>query len=212
MKNCPHCDEDISDTFISKDEVEDVSGLKKALASEREGARQANRELAQLRDKHAASSFDSEEVKKQRDTLTKQLDDLKASGELNSGNLTKQLDELKATNAALAEEATNGKIAIAIVKTKGNPKLLMPHVRKMMDEDSALSYDEAAQKAKAEFSMEVGAYKASEQSGTGSDPGRSDVGRASFNQTPTRRSQMTDRQKVDHQKQFGLDSLLNIPE
>ena len=231
MINCPHCDESIADevkaeiekNYTANDEVEDVSGLKTALEKTREEKKELKAKKAKLEDELATAKVLIEDATlKLRDADPQLRTELNAAKEQLATMVSKsefdslktQLDESTATTTQLRDEATQGRIATAVAKAGGNLAMLSPMIKSEMLKNPELDLGEhlATLKTDSEF---AGAFKASEHSGGGSDPGKgNDVtfGRSLSATASLRRSTMTDRQKVDHQKQYGLDSLLSLPE
>jgi hypothetical protein len=127
-----------------------------------------------------------------------------------------------------------------VSKAGGNVELLRPHVRShlKLDPDTldmvVLDNDRQTPKVDADGNPAkleslisemrksdtfASAFKATEQSGGGSDPG-GDGGSGSQGKpggTPVKteglkRSEMSERQKIDYQNEYGLDALLDLPE
>lgn len=207
--NCPHCDGDIT---------EHTAGLRSALQTEREAARtnakkakKANGLIDELRESAGVETPEE---------LTDFVKTAQAGEEIDKLNnqvadLTKQVDELSVTNAKLQDDAEIGKISAAITNARGNVKMLMPHVRQALKDDPNMDVESFVASMRADDAF-AGAFAATDMSGSGSEPqkggdGPSTLGRG-MHSKPLRRSTMTDREKVDYQKQYGLDALLDLPQ
>lgn len=231
-------------------EVEDVSGLKSALEKERENARKNAREKKALEEKYGALDIEEFNRLKdaEKDAETAQLeaagewDKIKeqmvkehakqiADKDKEIDRLTGQIRHITVESAATAALADAG----------GNVELLKPHLMgrvKLNTDDftvQVLEADGVTPKVDAQGNpvtidalvsemrdsdIFASGFKATEQSGSGSEPtsgggdqlpGKQNGGTPPVGQTKPR-SQMTDREKVDFQKEHGLDALLALPE
>ena len=216
--NCPHCDEDISDV---------IAGLKSALDKTREEKREEHNKAATLKDELATAKVlledatlklrdadhgTSEALQLEINALTEQLATMvsKSDFDAQTANLATTTTEL---NESLVRETQN-KVIASINKAGGNVAMLTPMLEKELALNPELDTDARIQELRTDDGFRA-AFKASDHSGSGADPGKgNDVtfGRSLSATTSLRRSTMTDRQKVDHQKQYGLDSLLSLPE
>lgn len=228
---------------------DDIQGLKKALAEEREAAKKAQRALKAAQDASAGIDKEKYEELVEKERKAEEAAALKAGEfeKLKEQMLAKHKEALEAKDNEIAryrsrvEDLTVEAAVVAEVsKAGGNVELLRPHVRSFvkLDPDTldmvVLDNDKSTPKVDAEgkpAKLEslisemrksdtfASAFKATEQSGGGSDPG-GDGGSGSTGKTGgtplktegLKRSTMTERQKVDFQKEHGLDALLELPE
>jgi len=134
--------------YVSKDKVEDVSGLKSALHKERDNARTAARRARELEDQFGG--FDPEELTTLRNEKAKAEEDRKMkAGEwdlLKKQMNEKQAAELEARDSkinslrkAYDNQLIDSAVVTAIAESKGNATLLKPHVAahvKVVQEES----------------------------------------------------------------------------
>jgi hypothetical protein len=139
---------------------------------------------------------------------------------------------------ALSHEKVEKAAVEAISKAGGNVELLKPHILarvKLNDEDFSLSVTESDGTPKVDgegkpVSLEVmvsemrdqdtfkGAFAGTTQSGSGSEPAKDGKATANANggkpiqAEGLRRGTMTERQKIDFERQYGLDALLELPQ
>lgn len=237
--------------FVREDDIEgdaeNVKGLKSALQKEREANKRIQKQLKSFEDKLA--NVDLEEYEKLREQQLEQEElDAQRKGEWEklkaqmAEKHQKALDEQKAEAQKLRDRVqeltVDNAVQEAIIKGKGNPRLLKPLVSQhaqldpdtlelvVVEPDGTPKVDGSGNPAtlddvisemrdNPEFS---GAFAATTQSGSGSDPQTG--GDASGNNsggTPSkwegkRRSEMSDREKVDAQKELGIDKYLEIPD
>lgn len=187
---------ELSDTF------EDVSGLKSALAKERK-SHQDEKHARKSAEGKLAIAGDAEALAEKDAEIEKLKSDHAAEVESRD-------TEIK----TLKDTALTGKIASAVSKAGGNVDLLTPHLRAALAENPDLDIDEHVEGMKGDETFS-GAFKATSHSGGGGDPSHgneSTFGKSRLHAMPMRRSEMTDRQKVDYQKQHGLDALLSLPQ
>lgn len=191
---CAHCGENID---------EQVGGLKNALGVERDARKTAERKLKEFReagdiDEMKASIADGEEKNRQ---LLEQVKTLEA-----------ELETTKTELGTKSEEILDGKIGTAVAQANGNLALLRPAIREQLQKNPDANIEEMVAGMKTDDTF-ASAFKATTHSGGGSFPGegggrKESGGGAKY---PTRRSQFTERQKVDFQNEFGLDALLDLP-
>jgi len=125
--------------YVPKDKVEDVSGLKSALAKERENAKNASRTARELQEKYAG--FDADELNELRAEREKAEEErAKKAGEWDKlkgqmvekhaaevADLNKKITDL--TNA-YDSQLIESDVVTAISAEKGNITLLSPHVKR----------------------------------------------------------------------------------
>ena len=234
--------------FVSADGVEDVGGLKSALNKTRDEKRESARKLKALQDKYAGVDLeeferlvgletDAETAKlaaagewdKIKEQMTTQHSAEKADWAKEKARLTGQIETIQ----------IDSKVTEAISKAGGNVKLLKRIVRARLQlntddfSTTVLDSDEKTPKVDGDGNPVTidalisemrksddyaGAFKASEHSGGGADPGKAgdggqggNGGMPKVNQGDLRRGTMSDKQKVDFQKAHGLDALLDLP-
>ena len=228
---------------------DDVKGLKKALEAEREAARKAQRQLKQAQEASSGIDKDKYEELLKKEQEAEEAAALKAGEfeKLKEQMLSKHKEALAAKENEIAryrskvEELTiEAAVVNEVARAGGNVELLRPHVRShlKLDPDTlemvVLDNDRQTPKvdgdgkpAKLESLISemrksdifASAFKATEQSGGGSDPG-GDGGSGSTGKTGgtplkkegLKRSTMSDREKIDFQKEHGLDALMNLPD
>lgn len=222
---CPHCNESIADEiaeaeaalekkFEGWESAEDIQGLKAALATEREAARKAQRQVKQL--------------KENAEGLTKEkfdeLEQIARDGETKNASLLEENKTLKQERddavqnfGAAKTTIRDGMIATAVAAAGGNLALLKPALAADLDENATaeqITERVAAMRQDADFQS---AFKATTHSGSGSQPGttggQQHGGHAGVGwKGKTNRSQFSEREKVDAQKELGLDGYMQIPE
>ena len=234
--------------FTSTADLEDTAGLKSALTKTRDEKREAGRKYKALQEKFAGFDLDEYEKLKGQETDAEtakleaagEWDKIKdqmvsqhatetASDKKENARLTKQIEKLQ----------IDSKVTEAITKAGGNVALLKRIVRSrlqlntedfsttVLDDDektpkvdgdgNPVSIDDLISEMRKSDTY-AGAFKASKQSGSGSDPGKGgdggtggSGGKPIVNAGDLRRSTMTDKQKVDFQKEHGLNALLDLP-
>lgn len=233
--------------FVAADDVEDTAGLKSALAKTRDEKRELARKLKSTSEKYAGidldefdklklAETDAETAKlaaagewdKIKDQMTTQHTAAIAAKDTEIARLTGQLERVQ----------VDSKVVEAISKAGGNVELLKPHVRQRVhlntDDFTTTVLDDDGKTPKVDgdgnpVTMDAlisemrksdtyaGAFKASDQSGSGSDPGKGGDGPTGANggmpkiSGDLRRSTMSEKDKVDFQKEHGLDALLDLP-
>lgn len=229
---------------------DDIQGLKKALQEERDAARKFQRQLKQAQEASSGIDKEKYEELLQKEQEAEEAAALKAGEfeKLKEQMLAKHREEIdkwksevKRRDSRIEDLTIETAVVNELSKAGGNVELLRPHVRKhlkldnetlemvVLDNDgSTPKVDGEGKPAKLESLISemrksdtfASAFKATEQSGGGSDPG-GDGGSGSTGNaggTPKlkteglKRSTMTDRQKIDFQNEYGLDALLDLPE
>jgi hypothetical protein len=236
------------DGFVPADDIEDTSGLKSALTKTREEKREAARQLKLLREKFAGFDIEEYEKLKaaETDAETAKLeaagewDKIKAQM-INQHNeeLARRENEISRYKSQLETVQVDAKVVEAISKAGGNVELLKPHVKSRLQLNTddftttVLDFDGTTPKVDGDGNpvtidtlisemrksdTYASAFKASDQSGSGSDPGKasdgpsgSNGGMPKLNAGDLRRGTMSDKQKVDFQTEHGLDALLDLP-
>lgn len=229
---------------------DDIQGLKKALQEERDAARKFQRQLKQAQDASAGIDKDKYEELLKKEADAEEAAALKAGEfeKLKEQMISKHREEIDKWKGEVTRRDTRIEeltIESAVVnelsKAGGNVELLRPHVRGHLKLDSdtldmvVLDNDGSTPKVDGEgkpATLEslisemrksdtfASAFKATEQSGGGSDPGGDGSSGSTGNAGGTpklkteglKRSEMTDRQKIDFQNEHGLDALLELPE
>ena len=234
--------------LISADDVEDTAGLKSALAKTRDEKRELARKLKNTSEKYAGLDLDEYESLKgaSADAETAKLEAAgewdKIKGQMitqHAAELQKERDENARLTRQLETVQVDSKVVSAISKAQGNVELLTPHVRSRLqlntDDFTVTVLDSDGKTPKVDgdgnpvtidalvsemrkSDTYAGAFKASDQSGSGSDPGKagdggtgSNGGMPKVNAGDLRRGTMTDKQKNEFQKEHGLDALLDLP-
>lgn len=230
---------------------DDVKGLKKALEAEREAARKAARQLKQAQEASSGIDKDKYEELLQKEQDAEEAAALKAGEfeklkeqmlKKHREDLDKLRNEVTRRDTRIEELTIETAVVNELSKANGNVELLRPHVRKhlkldaetlemvVLDNDgSTPKVDGEGKPAKLDSLISemrksdtfASAFKATEQSGSGSDPG-GDGGSGSTGNTGgtppklktegLKRSEMSDRQKIDFQNEHGLDALLDLPD
>lgn len=194
---CAHCGEDIS---------EQVAGLKNTARSERETRKELERELKELKAKNAGADIDEMQASI-------------ADGEAKNAALLEEVKQLKQErDDALGERDTaktqirDGQIATAVAEAGGNLALLKPALRESLGDDATpeqIAEKVAAMRNDDQFGA---AFKATTHSGSGSLPDtQGGQMKTVGSKYPARRSEFTERQKVDYQNEHGLDAYMDIP-
>lgn len=234
------------DGFVPEDQLEDTSGLKSALAKEREAARKAAQKVKALESK--LSGIDPDKYQELLDKeQTAEQQKLEQAGEwdkikeqmvaAHASELAAKDNDIERLTSQLETVQIDSKVVEAISKAGGNVELLKPHVRSRLqlntDDFSTTILDSDGKTPKVDgdgnpvtidtlisemrkSDTYAGAFKASEQSGSGSEPQSGGDGPSSVNGGTPRveskpRSQMSDREKVDFQKAHGLDAFMDLP-
>jgi hypothetical protein len=181
---------------------DDIAGLRKALETEREHKRKAERQAKQFKEDNKGLS--REDFDKMEAAQTEQLATIK--------NLQAELETTKQELSKKGDEILDGRIGTAVAQANGNLALLKPVIREKLQENPEADIAEMVESMKQDETF-GSAFKATAHSGGGSLPqessGRPEAQNAG--KYPTRRSEFTDRQKVDYQNEFGLDSYMDIP-
>ena len=177
---------------------DDIKGLKAALETEREAARKFQRQLKQAQE--ATKGLSREDLDKMVATQNENAQTIK--------QLQQERDE------ALAK-ILDGQIGTAVAEANGNLALLRPAIREELKRNPEADVGELVASMKQDENFQS-AFKASSHSGGGShsdDSGRasSSVGGGGPSWKGKRRSQMTDREAVDAQKELGLDAYMDLP-
>lgn len=234
--------------FVSADGLEDVSGLKSALNKTREEKREAARKAKALAEKYAGFDVEEYETLKsaQADAETAKLEAAGEWDKIKDQMSTQHATDMAAKDKEISRltkqiEAVqiDSRVVEAISKAGGNVELLKPHVRRQLqlntDDFTTVVLDSDGKTPKVDgdgnpikiddlisemrkSDTYAGAFKASDQSGGGADPGKGGDGSSGANGgTPKpnvgdlRRGIMTDAQKNAFQKEHGLDALLDLP-
>ena len=233
--------------FVAADSVEDTGGLKSALTKEREAARAAAQKVKALESKLAGVDPDKykELLDKEADAETKRLEQAgewtKMKDQMiqqHTADVQKERDNSARLMRQLESVQIDSKIVEALSKAGGNVELLKPHVRSRLllntDDFSTTVLDTDGKTPKVDGNgnpvtiddlisemrksdIFSGGFKASEQSGSGSEPGKGESGSNGSNggkplmNGDLKLSTMTDRQKIDYQKAHGIDKLLDLP-
>jgi hypothetical protein len=228
---------------------ENIKGLKSALEKEREAKREYERKLKQTQDANAGIDKDKYEKLLAKEREAEEAAALKAGEyeKLKEQIVTQHKQEMDAMRAEVQrrdrkiEELTiDSAVTSEVSKAGGNVELLKPHVKGQLKLDSdtlemvVLDSDGKTPKVDANGNPAkldtlisemrksdtfASAFKATDQSGGGSEPNDGSNGSGSgTGGTPKltteglKRSTMTDRQKIDFQNAHGLDALLDLPE
>lgn len=234
--------------FVSADDVEDTAGLKSALAKTRDEKRELARKLKNTSEKFAGFDMDEYEKLKgaETDAETAKLaaagewDKIKEQMiTQHAADLQKERDENARLTRQLEAVQVDSKVVEAISKAGGNVELLKPHVRSRLqlntDDFTTTVLDDDGKTPKVDgdgnpvtidtlisemrkSDTYAGAFKASDQSGSGSDPGKAgdgpsgaNGGMPKVNAGDLRRGTMSDKEKNEYQKEHGLDALLDLP-
>jgi hypothetical protein len=234
--------------FINADDVEDTAGLKSALNKTRDEKRELARKLKSTAEKFAGIDLDEfEKLKGQEtDAATAKLEAAGEWDKIKDQMITANDEVVAGKNKEIARLTgqlervqVDSKVVEAISKAGGNVELLKPHVRQRLqlntDDFSTTVLDSDMKTPKVDgdgnpvtiddlisemrkSETYAGAFKASDQSGSGSEPGKGSDGptggsggKPKVNAGDLKRSTMTERQKVDFQKEHGLDALLDLP-
>ena len=197
---CAHCGESIE---------EQVAGLKKVAVAEREERKETERKLKQAKEKLAGAG-DVEDLRKQIDALTVERDE--ALGKF--GEMKTELDTTKGELATKNEQILDGKIGTAVAQANGNLALLRPAIRDALREKPDADVGELVASMKQDENFQS-AFRATTHS-SGGAPSETGGGRGSTagggpSWKGKRRSQMTDREAVDAQKELGLDAYMDLP-
>jgi hypothetical protein len=234
--------------FVSADEVEDTSGLKSALQKEREAARENAKRLKAVQEKYAGFDLEEYErlASAEKDAETAKLEAAGEWDKIKVQMVEQHAQELSSKDAEIARlrgqlehVQIDSKVVESISKAGGNVELLKPHVRSRLQlntddfSTTVLDGDGRTPKVDADgnpVSIDAlisemrksdtfaSAFKATDQSGSGSEPqkGGSDGDTGNSGGMPKitgdlRRSTMSDAEKVAFQKAHGLDALLELP-
>lgn len=222
---CPDCGADVSSVS---------QGLRKALETEREAAKKAQRTVKQLKDasaKHREAAADVEkkdariaELEQALDAMTKQRDadaeELRKAQEaaaeiepLRAENETLKADAEKA-EADKAQAEKDAAITEELQKAGGNIEALMPHVRSRADAAPERELSEIITDLRNSDSF-AALFRGTGQSGGGAPVDGGSGGKIinmQKSKADLKRSTMTDREKVDFQREHGLDALLDLPQ
>lgn len=234
--------------FVSADEIEDTSGLKSALQKEREAARENAKKLKAVQEKYAGFDLEEYNKLKDAEKSAEQrkleeageFEKIKEQmREQHTADLAQKDQEIARLRGELEREKIDSKVVEAISKAEGNVELLKPHVRSRLQLDTdtldmvVLDSDGKTPKVDGDgnpVTIEAlvgemrdqptfaGAFKATDQSGTGSDPqkgGDTKANGANGGTPPAgdqSRSKMTELQKVEFIKEHGVDALMSLPD
>lgn len=139
----------ILSSYVSKDSVEDVSGLKSALHKERENNKTAAQQLRELKER--VGEVDPDEYQRLKD-LERQIEEDKAKkagewdklkvqmSDKHQEELSKRDGREKKLLGALEQKTVDADAVSALNEHKGNVTLLLPHVKahvRMVEEDGA---------------------------------------------------------------------------
>jgi hypothetical protein len=234
--------------FVSADDIEDTAGLKSALNKTRDEKRELARKLKATSEKYAGIDLDEFDKLKgaETDAATAKLeaagewDKIKDQMTTQHGaDIAAKDKEIARLTGQLEKVSVDSKIVEAISKAGGNVALLKPHVRSrvllntedfsttVLDSDgktpkvdgdgNPVKIDDLISEMRKSDTY-AGAFKASKQSGSGSDPGKGgdggqggNGGKPIVNAGDLRRGTMSDKQKNEFQKEHGLDALLDLP-
>jgi len=234
--------------FVAADSVEDVSGLKSALSKERDTARTVGRENKALKDKLAGFDTDKFDALLAAEAAaeTTKLQEAGEFEKIKEQMVTQHATELSAKDTEIARLTgqlenvqIDSKVVEAISKAGGNVELLKPHVRsrlqlntddfttqvlepdgktpKVDGDGKPVTIDALVGEMRAS-DIYSGAFKATDQSGSGSEPGKGGDGPSGSGNggkpivvTGKTRADMTDREKIDFQKQHGIDKYMELP-
>jgi hypothetical protein len=229
------------DGFVPADSVEDVGGLKSALQKERDAAREAARKLKATQEKYGAIDPDKYQalLDQEQDAETKRLEKAgewekmkEQMSAAHAADIQKERDENARLRGQLEHVQIDSKVVEAISKAEGNVELLKPHVRSRLqlntDDFTTVVLDSDGRTPKVDgdgnpvtidtligemrkSDTYAGAFKATAQSGSGSDPahgGDGPTGKDGGKPKITgdmRLSTMSDREKIDFQKEHGIN-------
>lgn len=234
--------------FVASDDLEDTSGLKSALTKTRDEKRELARKLKATSEKFAGFDVEEYETLKgaATDAETAKLEAAGEWDKIKEQMTTQHAADMAGKDAEIARLTgqlesvqIDSKVVEAISKAGGNVELLKPHVRQRLqlntDDFTTTVLDSDGKTPKVDgdgnpVTMDAlisemrksdtyaGAFKASDQSGSGSDPGKAGDGPSGANGgTPTviagdlRRGTMSDADKNAFQREHGLDALLDLP-
>jgi hypothetical protein len=186
--------------FVAADSVEDVTGLKSALQKERDASREAARKLKATQEKYGAidpekyqSLLDQEHDAEQK-RLEKAGEWEKMREQMSTQHakdIQKERDEAARLRGQLEHVQIDSKVVEAISKAEGNVELLKPHVRSRLqlnpEDFTTVVLDSDGRTPKVDgdgnpvtidtlisemrkSDTYAGAFKATTQSGSGSDP------------------------------------------
>ena len=234
--------------LVAADDVEDVSGLKSALNKTRDEKRELARKLKNTSEKFAGFDLDEYETLKgaATDAETAKLEAAgewdKIKEQMSSQHAAEKDADKKEIARLTSQIETlqiDSKVTEAISKAGGSVALLKRIVRARLQlntddfSTTVLDDDEKTPKVDGDGNpvtidtlisemrksdTYAGAFKAIDQSGSGSDPTKagdgpsgSNGGMPKINAGDLRRGTMTDAQKNAFQKEHGLDALLDLP-
>lgn len=234
--------------FVSADDVEDVTGLKSALQKERDASREAARKLKATQEKYGAIDPDKYQslLDQEHDAEQKRLEKAgewekmrEQMSAAHTGELSEKDKEIARLRGQLEHVQIDSKVVEAISKAEGNVELLKPHVRSRLqlntDDFTTVVLDSDGRTPKVDgdgnpvtidtlisemrkSDTYAGAFKATGQSGSGSDPTHGGDGPTGKNDGKSkitgdmRLSTMSDREKIDFQKEHGIDAMMALPQ
>jgi hypothetical protein len=190
---------------------DDIAGLRKALKEERATRRKLehqNKSLRQIRDEDGKPPLDDDDGDHSEEK-TAELETIRKEYEKQLAEKDETITKLESSNV---EKARAEKIAKAVATHGGDFEMIDPYIEKKLRENPDLDIDaEVAQLVKDKPS--VFKPKFAEHTGMGGQPGMESAGRSSLMRSANlQRSTMSDRQKIDYQKEHGLDALMALPE
>lgn len=177
--------------------AEDVTGLRNALKEERTSRKEYERRAKSAEGRLAQG--DLENSNGEKDAEIAQL----------KSTLKERETEITTIRQEAQEKDISAKITTAVARHKGDVDLLMPHLKATLAENPDLDLDDAMSGLK---ERHPGAFRATSQSGGGSQPGTTGGPGGVRQATRKRRSEMTEREKVDAQRDLGLDAYMELPE
>lgn len=234
--------------FVSADDIEDTAGLKSALQKERDSGKEAMRKLKATQEKFGSidpekyqAMLDAEaEAETNRLAKAGEWDKMKEQmSTQHATELAGKDKEIARLRDQIEHVQIDSKVVEAISKSGGNVELLKPHVRSRLqlntEDFSTIVLDGDGKTPKVDgdgnpvtidaligemrkSEIYAGAFKASEQSGSGSEPGKGGDGGTGIDggkpkpNGDLRLSTMTDREKIDYQKKYGIDAMMELPQ
>lgn len=187
---------------------DDIAGLRKALKEERKSVRKLKYENDALKlvNEGKAPPDDADDHSEEK---TAELETIRKEYEKQLAEKDETITKLESSNA---EKARSEKIAKAVANHGGDFEMLDPYIEKQLRANPDLDIDaEVARLVKDKPS--VFKPKFADHTGTGGQPGMESAGQSSLMRgEKLQRSKMSDRQKIDFQKEHGLDAFMALPE